>query len=687
MTPAAGAPNASAPDDPDAGAGAGGRRAATAGSMEAPPMAASRPAKRLNVRQLTRLQADRTEETLTFQRGVNLIVGPPNTGKSKWLRTLDFLFGESDAPEAKLGARYAAKYVAARATLTVGGRDVTLERRWARGQPRSKTFVDGEGVSADEFTDVFMPLLDLPVLRFPTGNPYAPRAWPRLSWRMLYRHIYRHEFGWSDIVAQQPEAEQFACLMLFLGAAERLFPASYGEMVAKQKDVDLLRARKEQYVATLEDVTRELVAVRETSVALTDESLDAATARLREDITANERERAALLEGLRAEASARLEAEEAEQRLAFAAVGERLAELRTAREAMAQRLAEGRERRADLRRHQQLVTDELAKLERTRSAREELADLRITHCPNCDQRLTRPAPPDQCRLCLQPYPEHEDDGDANMQRIAFEVQQLASEARELDELMAELDEEREAELRQLRDVDDEITALETQLRPARSAAAWLLPPQLAAIDQARGRLDEQLRQVERIRGALARRGELSQRIDALDEEIRTLDAAVRAQRSTVRFAQTSEVLADGMNSYLNALNAGGDLPRWRGGRVDVRIRDRDVEFTLSGRDWRGEVGGTFTFLFLFAYHYALMQLSAAAGAAYPGLAIIDLPPNVSDNRVLTSQENYLAEPFVTLLSRPALADTQLILTGHAYAGLAGVHRVDLTDVFESVPDD
>jgi hypothetical protein len=229
--------------------------------------------------------------------------------------------------------------------------------------------------------------------------------------------------------------------------------------------------------------------------------------------------------------------------------------------------------------------------------------------------------------------------------------------------------------------------LETQLRPARSAAAWLLPPQLAAIDQARGRLDEQLRQVERIRGALARRGELSQRIDALDEEIRTLDAAVRAQRSTVRFAQTSEVLADGMNSYLNALNAGGDLPRWRGGRVDVRIRDRDVEFTLSGRDWRGEVGGTFTFLFLFAYHYALMQLSAAAGAAYPGLAIIDLPPNVSDNRVLTSQENYLAEPFVTLLSRPALADTQLILTGHAYAGLAGVHRVDLTDVFESVPDD
>ena len=293
-----------------------------------------------------------------------------------------------------------------------------------RAAAHSKTFVDGEALSADEFTDVFLPLLDMPVLRFLPGTRTPARG--RGCHGACSIGIYRHEFGWSDIVAQQPEAEQFACLMLFLGAAERLFPASYGDMVAKQKDADVLRARKEQYVATLEDVTRELVAVRETSVALTNESLDTAAARLREDIATNERERAALLDDLRAEASVRLEAEEMERRLAFAAVGERLAERRTAREALAQRLAEGRERRADLGRHQQLVADELAKLERTRSAREELADLRITHCPNCDQRLTRQTPPDQCRLCLQPYPEHEDDGDANVQRIAFEIQQLAS---------------------------------------------------------------------------------------------------------------------------------------------------------------------------------------------------------------------------------------------------------------------
>lgn len=655
-------------------------------SSTSTPMAASRPAKRLNVREISRVLEDGTEETLSFRPGVNLIVGPPNTGKSKWLKTLDFLFGESDSAEAKLGARYAAKYVAARATLAVNGRELTLERRWGRGQTRSKTFIDGDGVSADEFTDSFLPMLDLPVLRFPSGNPYAPRAWPRLSWRMLYRHMYRNEFGWGDIVSQQPESEQFACLMLFLGAAERLFPASYGEMVTKQRDVVLLRARKEQYIATLEEVTRDLVAVRETSVALTDESLDAATARLREDIVVNERGREKLLESLRSGTSDGLEAEEAQRQREFAAAGERLGELRISRVAIAQRLAELRERRADIGRQRQYVVDELAKLERTRSAREALADLRITHCPNCDQHLTRSAPIGQCRLCLQQYPEHEDDGAANLQRLTFEAQQLASEARELDELVGELDEERETELRLLRDIDEAILTIEGQLRPVRSAAAWILPPELSAIDQVRGRLEEQLRQIERIREALARRGELSQRIDALDEEIRTLDAAVLTQRSTVRFAQTSEVLSDGMNSYLNALNAGGDVPRWRGGRVGVRIRDRDVEFTLSDRDWRGEVGGTFTFLFLFAYQYALLRLAATPGAAYPGLTLIDLPPNVSDNRVLTSQENYLAEPFVALLARATLADAQLILTGHAYAGMTGVHRIDLREVFESIPD-
>ena len=40
-----------------------------------------------------RLSIGNTEE-LTFVPGVNVLVGRPNTGKTKWLQTLDFLLGD-----------------------------------------------------------------------------------------------------------------------------------------------------------------------------------------------------------------------------------------------------------------------------------------------------------------------------------------------------------------------------------------------------------------------------------------------------------------------------------------------------------------------------------------------------------------------------------------------------------------
>ncbi|MDP9349933.1 MAG: hypothetical protein M3P51_00085 [Chloroflexota bacterium] len=644
------------------------------------------PAAWLNLHTLTRFFAEGDgEESLTFEPGVNVLVGPPNTGKSGWLRTLDYLFGDDAKVEDALGSRIAPRYRGARAVLTVGGRELTLERRWGPGDIRGKVFVDGEPVDHNEFSDVFLPRLGLPVLRFPTGDPYAPRKWPRLSWRMLYRHIYRHEHSWDDIAARQPDGEQHACVAMFLGVAERLFPPEYGELVDKQRAVDALEARREQFLSALEDITRDLVAVREATVALTPDSVTAARERLKREIAAREAEREQLLRSLQAQAQGRLQAEEQARRQAFAALGDRLATLRAQRESAAERLAAGQERRRELEYHQRVLREELEKLERARSSHDVLADLRITHCPNCDQRVTRSVEPDQCRLCLQPYSQREDDGSATAQRLAFEVQQLTAETRELDELLRELDRERETESLAMRDLNDEIRRLDEQLRPARAAAAWILPPELAGLDQERGRLSEQLRQLDRVEQALARREDLSARVTILDAEVDALRAEVKDKTRSIRFTDMSAALASGMNDYLNALNAGGDSPRWQGGRAGVRIRERDTTFTLGGHNWRREVGGTFTCFFLAACNYALLRLSAVEGAAYPGFTIVDLPPNVSDNRLLTDEENYLVEPFVSLLSRQDLAGAQLIITGHAYQGLEGVHRVPLTEVFEGAP--
>jgi hypothetical protein len=137
-----------------------------------------------------------------------------------------------------------------------------------------------------------------------------------------------------------------------------------------------------------------------------------------------------------------------------------------------------------------------------------------------------------------------------------------------------------------------------------------------------------------------------------------------------------------MNTYLNALNAGSGPARWSAGAVEVQIRDRELRFQLNGRNWKSEVGGTYTCFFLAAYQYALLRLSAEVSGSYPGLAIIDLPPNVSDNRLRSDEEDYLIEPFVELLSHPDLNGTQLIVSGHGYGGLDGVHRVPLTRVYD-----
>jgi len=72
----------------------------------------------------------------------------------------------------------------------------------------------------------------------------------------------------------------------------------------------------------------------------------------------------------------------------------------------------------------------------------------------------------------------------------------------------------------------------------------------------------------------------------------------------------------------------------------------------------------------------------ARGILQPGLAIIDLPPNVNDNRLLGDAENYLVEPFIDLCLGDALRGMQLIVSGQAYGGLEGVHRVQLAQVYD-----
>lgn len=200
----------------------------------------------LVIRTLHRELADGGLERLEFDSGVNLIVGAPNTGKTVWLRMLDYLLGDNGGPETALANELVEKYVAVGAEAEINGDRVVFERRWDRG-PRTKTLLDGVALSREEFSAALLERLGVPAVNYPKGDPYSERGWPSLSWRELLRHIYRQEGLWSGIAPKQPDSTVHASIILFLGLADRVFSPLLGDLVAKRKELYKMRARKDHF--------------------------------------------------------------------------------------------------------------------------------------------------------------------------------------------------------------------------------------------------------------------------------------------------------------------------------------------------------------------------------------------------------------------------------------------------------
>src|SRR6266850_1320835 len=189
----------------------------------------------LLIKQISRSPEIGVEDRLIFEPGVNVIVGPPNTGKSKWLRMLDYLFGNDGKPEEIFGEDLANKYQSVRMEIGVAGEDWTVERQWREIGLRTKINLNGEVMDIKQASDVLMEKLNIPLVHYPQGSPYGPRTWPELSWRSLLRHMYRRQPLWSDLADSQPDSEQHACLMQFLGIAQYLFSKEFSELIAKEK--------------------------------------------------------------------------------------------------------------------------------------------------------------------------------------------------------------------------------------------------------------------------------------------------------------------------------------------------------------------------------------------------------------------------------------------------------------------
>jgi hypothetical protein len=225
----------------------------------------------LSVESIDRLQAAGELESLSFESGVNVLVGVPNTGKTKWLQLLDYLMGDpgNNPFEGAVETGLADKYVSAGANLRIGEALYRVERHWQESGAKTKVFIDGKGLNPSEFQEWLLQQLGVPLLHFPRGNPMSGQTWPELSFRMLLRHMYRQQRFWGDLADKQPEAEQVACVLQFLGVAERLYTEDYAQLIAKKMEIERLRGRRDQYNETLGDIARDILSEPSVSVTLT----------------------------------------------------------------------------------------------------------------------------------------------------------------------------------------------------------------------------------------------------------------------------------------------------------------------------------------------------------------------------------------------------------------------------------
>ncbi|HVY29027.1 MAG TPA: hypothetical protein VHB79_20860 [Polyangiaceae bacterium] len=639
-------------------------------------------ARTIRVVVIERFVQDGSVDRLTLKPGVNVLVGSKDTGKTGWLRTISFLLGDTDSPEGALGAGIAGKYVSARLQVVIGdAEEIVLERRWRETGAKHKIFINGEGIQSSAFSEWIHTKLGLPLLRFPRGNPYSGATWPELSWRMLFRHIYREERFWSDLADKQPEREQHACLLQFLGGAKQLYPEELGDEIKLRQDLLRLRARKDQFEEVLQQAARGLLADPSISNAPTRDSIEAGVQRLRSEIVHLRAQRDEILADAlspkpgKPDRGFAMERQLAEQRAA----------LSIQREGLSQSVLGIDQRLQELSTYRTSVSAELTRIKRVEVAEELFRPLSVTRCPHCDQKVSPgAASPGSCFVCHQHLPEAAGGPRGSKRRLEFEQEQLEGENEELEELVGKLKDEHRELMNQLRTLDASIAEIDVRLRPTRTAIAALAPVGLETTDTQLGQLEERVAQLLRLQETLGQRDQLAEQIDALAANAQTTGAQVDEKSAGIPFEQMSDAITDGINEYLNRLNE-GDTKRWEHKPVRFRITERSFKLLVGDAPW-SSVGATSAGLVLLGYHYALLKLSGRSDFNYPGLALIDFPMTLADGVSIANKENYLVEPFVALAT--ANVATQTIVCGRAFKGLKGVNRIQLDEVWAQgeVPD-
>jgi len=627
--------------------------------------------KHLRIESVERFPETDTNDSLVFKPGVNVIVGDPNAGKTTWLQMVDFLFGDNGGPEQAFDGELVEKYEGIKAKVHICEREYTIERNWKTPGAKTKTFVDGEPHSVKEFSHFMLKKLDIPLITVPSGNPYADRTWPELSFRDIYRHMYKKEGMWSDVAQKQNEVVRSAVMLQFFKKARSLYSNEYGELVSKQKQRDKIEAQKTVYSDVLQNVAVELVNAPGMSVAITSDSLSSSKKKIEEEIADVEKQK----EGFLKQHTVNMESEKNRKKIDFDTVGENIRGLMNQLDAFNNEKMESIKRKQELESYQISLNDELSRFDRATDAARVLSDLKITNCPACDQAVS-PSRYEQnkCSLCGQEEHVH-DDVALSEKRVSFEKSQIEEEFSELRMQIKELDSSIASIDSKVEDLKGSLNTEQMKLRNIESLTAVGLSPEVAVLDMRLGALSEKLEQLMRVGSSLKERERYDKDIEKLNEQIILLEKEIKDLAPNVNYSELSDILSDKMNTYVNAVNI-DDISKWKTGRVTANLKRDSFKMLLDSQPWTVKSGGTKNYVIQLAYHYAVLSLCKEEVYDFPGLIIIDFPPHFAKADDLKGSENYLLKPFVELCSEKRMADTQVIVAGRAFEGLEGAHTIE-----------
>jgi uncharacterized coiled-coil DUF342 family protein len=467
--------------------------------------------------------------------------------------------------------------------------------------------------------------------------------------------------------------EQVACVLQFLGIAESLYTADYAKLIRHKMDVEQLRARREQYNETLGEVARDVVSEPSLTVSLTVSGVRKAKQQIETDIDRLRSARIAILE------KARDAAVPPQDRSRISRLTERRAELINTLETTRKKADETTTRISELKVYRENLSDEINRLDRAADAGSVLADLRITHCPACDQVVVNEADnSDHCFLCHQPLQSEPIIEHLGAVRLQFERDRLSGEMKETVQLSDVLERESASLAAEIKLREEEFAKIEDELVPARTNVGGLAQAEISEIDMSLGQAGERQRQIERVLNALDLGRTLTERIQVIEREIGPLQDRVDAQSDAIDYDAAASELEDGMNDYLNAIN--GIRPgSWKHNPVAITLSRSKLDIRVGSRRWQLALGGTDTLYFLMAYQFGLLTLSNKEGSHYPGLSVIDVPGELS-GEAIEDQENFIIQPFIDLMTNADYEATQIIITGASFKGLDGVNRLTLRGV-------